>query len=587
MISEWTNHLWQSTLFAAAAGLLTLAFHKNRAQVRFWLWISASFKFLLPFSLLMSLGSRVEWAPAAQKLTSPAVSATMAQISQPFSAGVTVAESTAGARDWALLAMLCLWMCGLSGVALMRLRGWLRIRDAVRASTPIEIVAEVEVRSSPGVLEPGVVGLLRPILILPADIMEHLTPHQLEAVLAHELCHVRRRDNLTSAIHMIVEALFWFHPMVWWIGAKLVEERERACDEEVLRGGSEPQVYAEGILNVCKIYLESPLRCVAGVTGSDLKKRIHAILTGQVVRELNFAKKLALAVAGTVAVAVPVLVGIMNAAPGTPKFTSVTITPCADDFGRKRGNADFSPGHMNTGCMALVDAADSLGLVQHAYVRFANGRVNPFGIVPIIGGPAWIHSDLYSIEATADGNPSQEMMHGPMLQVLLEDRFKLKIHREAREVPVYELTVAEGGAKLQPAEPGSCVAVPMMTFPLPAPPSGQKYCRNMAGGPTPGVNVESGNLDEICKLLTLVLDRPVVDKTGISGSFVFRLEFGIDQSTPRYLPGADLARFADRSRAGLPSIFTAMPQQFGLRLEATKGSREFLVIDNVERAAGN
>src|SRR5438552_651971 len=83
-----------------------------------------------------------------------------------------------------------------------------------------------------------------------------LRPPQLEAVLAHELCHVRRRDNLVASIHMIVEAIFWFHPLVWWIGAKLVEERERACDEEVLRLGSEPRVYAEGIVNVCKLYRE-------------------------------------------------------------------------------------------------------------------------------------------------------------------------------------------------------------------------------------------------------------------------------------------------------------------------------------------
>ena len=158
----------------------------------------------------------------------------------------------------------------------------------------------MDVRSAPGLLEPGVVGFLRPILLLPEGIAECLTPRQLEAVLAHELCHVRRRDNLTSAIHMIVEAVFWFHPLVWWIGARLVEERERACDEAVLSLGSEPQVYAEGILNVCKIYLESPLRCVSGVTGSDLKKRIQAILTGRVAGELNSRRERSWQLAGIV-----------------------------------------------------------------------------------------------------------------------------------------------------------------------------------------------------------------------------------------------------------------------------------------------
>lgn len=79
-----------------------------------------------------------------------------------------------------------------------------------------------------------------------------LTDAQLESVIAHELCHVRRHDNLAAALHMLVEAVFWFHPLVWWIGARLVDERERACDEEVVRLGSDPQIYAESILKVCE-----------------------------------------------------------------------------------------------------------------------------------------------------------------------------------------------------------------------------------------------------------------------------------------------------------------------------------------------
>ena len=268
-------------------------------------------------------------------------------------------------------------------IALIRFRGWLRVRAAFRASSPLEIPVPVDVRSAPGLLEPGVVGFLRPILLLPEGIAECLTPRQLEAVLAHELCHVRRRDNLTSAIHMLVEAIFWFHPLVWWIGARLVDERERACDEAVLSLGSEPQVYAEAILNVCKSYLESPLRCVSGVTGSDLKKRIQAILTGRVAGELNFAKRVALAVAGIAAVALPVIVGIMNA----PAIQSIggrrqnskwpRLGPAAriQALANRRvpvlAGRSVSPGRLNTGCDILAKCrswpaggADSAGLWQ-------------------------------------------------------------------------------------------------------------------------------------------------------------------------------------------------------------------------------
>jgi tetratricopeptide (TPR) repeat protein len=127
---------------------------------------------------------------------------------------------------------------------------------------------------------------------------------------------------------MIVEAVFWFHPLVWWIGVRLVDERERACDEEVLRLGNEPQVYAEGILNVCRIYLESPLRCVSGVTGSDLKKRIHAIVAGRVAPNLSFARKASLAIAAIAALAAPLVVGlIVNASPTRTLSQAPVETP--------------------------------------------------------------------------------------------------------------------------------------------------------------------------------------------------------------------------------------------------------------------
>src|SRR5580693_3897272 len=272
MIGEWTNHLWQSTLFAVAAGLLAAAFRKNPARVRYWLWLSASLKFLFPFALLMSLGSRLEWAPAAHTRAAQAVSSAIAQITEPFPAASSFAPTGQTAINWVPFAMFGVWACGFAVIAWIRARGWLRIRDAVRASVPLQLPTSIEVRAAPGLLEPGVVGLLRPMLLMPDGILERLTPLQLEAVLAHELCHIRRRDNLSAALHMIVEALFWFHPLVWWISVRLVEERERACDEEVLRRGGEPQVYAEALLNVCKYYLESPLGCVSGISGADLKK---------------------------------------------------------------------------------------------------------------------------------------------------------------------------------------------------------------------------------------------------------------------------------------------------------------------------
>jgi uncharacterized protein (TIGR03435 family) len=337
MIGELTNHLWQSTVFAVVVGLLAIALRKNRARVRYCLWLSASLKFFVPFALLISLGRQLESVPAAQQLATqvatPAVSYTVEQLTEPFSeppvsASEMPAAGQATATEWLPMTLFSVWLCGFAGVVMMRIRAWLKVRAALRASTPVEVDWGVSVRASSAFFEPGVVGALRPTLLLPEGIVNRLTASQLEAIVAHELCHVRRRDNLTSALHMIAEAVFWFHPLVWWIGARLVAERERACDEEVLRLGNEPMVYAEGILNICKFYQRSPLMSVPGVTGSDLKKRIEDIMMNRGVLKLGLGKAVLLALVGVLTLTGPIAMGVVKATAlralavsGIPMFT--------------------------------------------------------------------------------------------------------------------------------------------------------------------------------------------------------------------------------------------------------------------------
>ena len=408
------------------------------------------------------------------------------------------------------------------------------VRAAVRASSPLEIPVPVDVRSAPGLLEPGVVGFLRPILLLPEGIAECLTPRQLEAVLAHELCHVRRRDNLASAVHMIVEAVFWFHPLVWWIGARLVEERERACDEAVLSLGSEPQVYAEAILNVCKSYLESPLRCVSGVTGSDLKKRIQAILTGRVARELNFAKRVVLAVAGTAALALPVIVGIMNAPAiraqspaGTPKFEVASIRRCRDMDGVvvRGGGGGVTPGRLSLNCQSVAV------LINAAYAIFPNDRAHFPPSIRIEGGPGWINSERFTINAKLEGTPSPGVMQSPMLQALLEYRFKLKVHRETIEVPIYELTATKGGIKMPRHKECSCVPIPPIDpagpVPLPKLPPSEKYCTKSSTirGPNVVIDAQQMSVKSSQRSFSVLHSR------------VLKIELAAQSSTRPELPG--------------------------------------------------
>ena len=161
-------------------------------------------------------------------------------------------------------------------------------------------------------LEPGIFGIFRPVLLWPATISEHLQDSHLKAILAHEVSHARSRDNLAAAMHMAVEAIFWFHPMVWWLGARLVEERELACDEAVLQLGNPPSIYAESILKTCEFCVGSDLACLSGVTGAELKKRIVRIMTPTPAEKLSPGRRLLLASVGIAAVTGPVFFGLWN-----------------------------------------------------------------------------------------------------------------------------------------------------------------------------------------------------------------------------------------------------------------------------------
>jgi uncharacterized protein (TIGR03435 family) len=171
-----------------------------------------------------------------------------------------------------------------------------------------------------------------------------------------------------------------------------------------------------------------------------------------------------------------------------------------------------------------------------------------------------------------------------MLQALLEDRFKLKAHRETIEVPVYLLTVAKGGLKLEAFKEGACTPRDLSQFP--PPPLGPNSCRFFASmkGPNMSWVVQGATVEEFCRIVLPRLDRPVIDKTGLTGRFNFPLEYMPEAvSYPSLRDGPDRPASPSDDPAAGPSIFTALQQQFGLKLEPAKGPGDILVIDRVER----
>jgi uncharacterized protein (TIGR03435 family) len=244
-------------------------------------------------------------------------------------------------------------------------------------------------------------------------------------------------------------------------------------------------------------------------------------------------------------------------------------------------------------------------LLQDAYVIFADGQNRAtVQMPPIEKAPAWISSDLYTIEAKAEGAPGQSAMLGPMMQSLLEDRFHLKLHREARNGPAYELTVAKGGSRLKinngtcsvdvpsaavPRDPATGRPVPGFSGGRVSPPSQPGTpCRlrlNLRNGPNQLFVASGITIDGFCSYLSRVTAHAIVDKTELGGKFDIRLEYLPDHTAPGPAAVDQPDALGDIQPA--PSLFTAMEQQLGLKLVPVKGARQVIVIDHIEKPSVN
>lgn len=308
MMPALIDHLWQSSLVVGLAWVLTALLRRQGAHLRYWIWLAASIKFLVPFSLLVFIGEQIGAGIPGGPV---AVLSNTAQMAAPLAAPASfmVSADNGGAGMLQSLVLL-VWAIGFAALVLRWFLRWRELRAIVRSAVPSTLVAPIPVLNSPTLLEPGVFGIRSPVLLLPKAIAAQLEGPQLRAILEHEFCHVRRHDNLTTSLHMLVESLFWFHPFVWWIGARLIHERERACDEAVMRSGHEAEAYAQGILKVCRHYVASNLACVSGVSGADLQTRLEAIMKNETIAGVSRAKRLLLGSFAVALLAVPVFVGL-------------------------------------------------------------------------------------------------------------------------------------------------------------------------------------------------------------------------------------------------------------------------------------
>jgi uncharacterized protein (TIGR03435 family) len=342
-------------------------------------------------------------------------------------------------------------------------------------------------------------------------------------------------------------------------------------------------VYAESILKTCEFYVESPLVCVAGVTGSDLKKRMERIMKNDVGTALNTWRKVLLATAAAVAFIGPLAIGLVNAPRARaqslsgdaigPPFPHVTVTL------NTSGDAALYPMTVADGRFALRNTTLRF-LILNAYLSTTLSGEN---------WPAWLDTDHFDIEAQADSHLTRAQMWPAMVRRLLADRFKLQVRTVTREVPVYALTLANVNGALGPQlRPSACAGkgAPPPPGPLFDPPRlPQLPCGGAGTRPTGVTQARWNTMSEFAEHgLPGVVGRRVIDRTGLTGRFDLDVTFTPQPMRPRPVSAIQPPPSYDRPAPFVgPEFFTALEEQLGLRLASETGPVEFLVIDHVEQ----
>jgi bla regulator protein blaR1 len=586
MIELVADHLWQSTLVAAAAGLLALALRRNRAQIRYLVWLAASIKFVVPFAALAALTPSFDWRAYAD-LNRPAIPAALDIVSQPFTqvwiAAAPPSEVVTESSSLLPAALVLMWLVGV----IVLLAQWAiesaRIAALVRGA-PVDIgcvVAlvrrverELRLPSRVGVvapdtpIEPGVYGWLRPILIWPSALTDRLSDAQIHTIIVHELTHVSRRDNLTATFYRAVAVVCWFHPVIWMIGRRLDIERERACDEAVLAHGGEPLVYAESILETCRVCLMAPAS-VAGITGPELRKRIEQITKSDAPAAMAAGRKALIGATAIVTMVLPVAV-MQGPVQGTQTADATNA-----GAGQTFEVASIKPKGSGAGDVLMQIRPGGTMNVRNVSVRLLIRNAYTLQDYQLVGGPRWMGTDRFDITAKAAGNPSQSQLQA-MLRALLAERFQLAVRTEQRELEVYALVSApSGGARrLSPARP--CFRAANNLPPQTVPPGETPCGFRLSPGHITGRGVTMGAL---ASSLASQTGRMVVDRTNRKEDFDLELEW-----TPFQTPASlDPAAASDRPVDSGPSIFTAIQEQLGLRLQSDRAAVDVLVVERLEQ----
>ena len=602
--------LVKATLTLAVALAATALARRSRAAARHVLLVAAFAVLLtLPLASLV-MPSRGLTLPAPSAASSASVAAAVAPVmTSPAPAHVRAQVSVEAVRTesgispsallwtvWGAGALLCLlpvlagtWhlrALGRSGSSCPRGDALLR-----RLSAEAGLHRSIAVRVHESIPGPMTYGTLRPVILLPVD-AESWSDDELSRAMVHELEHVRRGDWLSQFIARIVAGLYWCHPLVWMAWRRLSLEAERACDDAVLRR-SEATAYAQQLVLLAeRLATTNTPPPLAMAACRDLSTRVRAVLDGAQTRGRAGALPVATAivVAALFIAAVAPLRAVRqvqapsDAAQQPPlAFETASVKPNKSGVEERYIRIDPSGSSLTVVNLQLRE------LITFAY------QIQRFQLE---GGPDWIASDRFDILARPeravpstgaffDGQDPMRMM----LRTLLADRFKLVMHKETKELPIFELVLARQDGKLGPQlRPAAVDCAARATAaakggpPLPAPsgPPGPGSC----GSTMNPLGIRGGGvtMSLLANLLVGPAQRLVIDRTGLAGNWDFEVKYTPDPS--QLPPGMSLADAPGVDQNG-PSLFTALEEQLGLKLRAARGPVEVLVIDSVQQPTPN
>ena len=437
------------TLIAAVVGLVLFTMRIKTAAVCHKVWTSVVVCMLL-------LPAWVAWGPKASiPVLRPDPTPAVTVVSPPSSAEPvsTTAVSPVSNPDPSPAreggGYIAIYLIGV-GVFLLRLAiGTIRANRLTSASCVV----------------PVTVGLLHPRIILPKNSRDW-PQAQLDAVLAHEGEHVRRRDPLFQWLALLNRALFWFHPMAWWLERRLSGLAEEACDAAVIARGYDPREYSEYLLDLARSVQRAGARIDAvgmAMPGVGLKYRIRRILSGAPIPTIS-RPRMACTFAVCAAAAAILAAGTLVHAQQGLAFEVASIRPSDPKAGPGPGGGKSKDG--GGGLRAGLEhgrfnfSSTLFGLIIRAYGIAGCGEIRA-DCALISGGPDWLKNDRFDIQAKMpDGSPDYTFLQflrgeAPQLEVMLKsmlaERFNLKFHRETKQLPVYALTVIKKGSKLKEA----------------------------------------------------------------------------------------------------------------------------------------